>query len=49
MADDNFMTMTNQKLFGNSVHGIEILLLAKIRRMAILVIINDRNDKKISP
>ena len=38
MADDNFMT--NQKLLGNYVHEIEILLLAKIRRMAIL---HDRN------
>ena len=45
MADDNFMT--NQKLLGNYVHEIEILLLAKIRRMAI--IIDDRNDKKFSP
>jgi hypothetical protein len=45
MADDNFMT--NQKLLGNYVHGIEILLLVKIRRMAI--IIDDRNDKMFSP
>ncbi len=34
MSDDNFMT--NQKLLGNYVHEIEILLLAKIRRMAII-------------
>ena len=45
MADDNFMT--NQKLLGNYVHEIEILLLAKIRRMAI--IIDDRNDKIFFP
>ena len=47
MADDNFTT--NQKLLGNCVHGIgiEILLLVKIRRMAI--IIDDRNDKMFSP
>ena len=45
MADDNFMT--NQKLFGNYVHEMEILLLAKIRRMAI--IIDDRNDRIFSP
>ena len=45
MADDNFMT--NQKLLGNYVHEIEILLLAKIRRMAI--IIDDRNDKMFFP
>ena len=45
MADDNFMT--NQKLLGNYVHEMEILLLAKIRRMAI--IIDDRNDKMFTP
>ena len=45
MADDNFMT--NQKLLGNYVHEIEILLLAKIRRMAI--IIDDRNAKMFPP
>ena len=45
MADDNFMT--NQKLLGNYVHGIEILLLAKNRRMAIIT--DDRNDKMFSP
>jgi hypothetical protein len=39
--------MANQKLLGNCVHGIEILLLAKIRRMAI--IIDDRNDKMFPP
>jgi hypothetical protein len=33
MADGNFTT--NQKLLGNYVHEMEILLLAKIRRMAI--------------
>jgi hypothetical protein len=32
MADGNFMT--NQKLLGNCVHEMEILLFAKIRRMA---------------
>ena len=45
MADDNFMT--NQKLLGNYVHEMEILLLAKIRRMAI--IIDDRNDNMFYP
>ena len=30
MADDNFMT--NQKLLGNYVHEIEILLLAKNKK-----------------
>ena len=45
MADDNFMT--NQKLLGNYVHGIEILLLAKNRRMA--MIIDDKNDKIVFP
>ncbi len=33
MADGNFTT--NQKLLGNYVHEMEILLLAKIRRKAI--------------
>jgi hypothetical protein len=32
MADGNFMA--NQKLLGNCAHGMEILLWAKIRRMA---------------
>jgi hypothetical protein len=32
MADGNFTT--NQKLLGKYVHEMEILLLAKIRRMA---------------
>jgi hypothetical protein len=45
MADDNFTT--NQKMLGNCVHRIENILLARIRRMAI--IIDDRNDKKFSP
>jgi hypothetical protein len=45
MADDNFTT--NQKMLGNCVHRIEIILLAIIRRMAI--IIDDRNDKKFPP
>ena len=45
MADDNFTT--NQKMLGNCVHRIENILLAIIRRMAI--IIDDRNDKKFSP
>ncbi len=42
MTDENF-TPANQELIGNCVHGMKILLLAKSRRMAI--IINDRNDK----
>ena len=45
MADDNFTT--NQKMLGNCVRRIEIILLAIIRRMAI--IIDDRNDKTFSP
>ena len=45
MADDNFTT--NQKMLGNCVHRIEIILLGIIRRMA--TIIDDRNDKKFSP
>ena len=45
MADDNFTT--NQKMLGNCVHRIENILLARIRRMAI--IIDDRNDKKFPP
>ncbi len=32
MADGNYMT--NQKLLGNYVNEMEMLLLAKIRRMA---------------
>jgi hypothetical protein len=47
MADDNFTT--NQKLFGNCVHGMEILLLAKIRRMAIIIDDRNRNDKCFLP
>ncbi len=39
--------ISNQKLLGNYVHEIEILLLAKIRRMA--KIIDDRNDKMFFP
>ncbi len=35
MADGNGNFTTNQKLLGNYVHEMEILLLAKIRRMAI--------------
>jgi hypothetical protein len=45
MADDNFTT--NQKMLGNCVHRIEIILLGIIRRMAI--IIDDRNNKKVFP
>ncbi len=45
MADGNFMT--NQKLFGNCVHGMKILPLVKIRRMAINI--NDKNDKMFFP
>ena len=45
MADGNFMT--NQKLLGNCVHGMKILPLVNIRRMAINI--NDRNDKMFFP
>ena len=38
---------TNQKPFGNCVHELEILSLAKIERMA--RILNDNNDKMFSP
>ena len=45
MADGNFTT--NQKLLGNYVHEMEILLLAKIRRMAIKHV--DKNDRIVFP
>ncbi len=45
MIDVNFQT--NQNLLGNYVHGIEILLLVEIRRMAITI--DDRNDKMFFP
>ena len=45
MADGNFMT--NQKQLGNCVHGMKILPLVKIGRMAINS--NDRNDKMFPP
>jgi hypothetical protein len=45
MADDNFMA--NQKLLGNCVHEIKILLFAKIRRMARIV--KERNDRIVFP
>ncbi len=45
MADGNYMT--NQKLLGNYVNEMEILLLAKIRRMATKHV--DKNDRIVSP
>jgi hypothetical protein len=45
MADGNFMTY--QKLLGNCVHEMEILLLAKIRRMATKHVA--KNDRIVSP
>jgi hypothetical protein len=45
MADDNFTA--NQRLLGKYVHEMEILLLAKIRRMAIKHVA--KNDRIVSP
>jgi hypothetical protein len=45
MADGNFTT--NQRLLGKYVHGMEIVLLAKIRRMATKHVA--KNDRIVSP
>jgi hypothetical protein len=45
MADGNFTT--NQRLLGKYVHEMEILLLAKIRRMATKHVA--KNDRIVSP
>jgi hypothetical protein len=44
-ADGNFKT--NQRLLGKYVHEMEIILLAKIRRMAIKHVA--KNDRIVSP
>jgi hypothetical protein len=45
MADGNFTT--NQRLLGKFVHGMEIVLLAKIRRMATKHVA--KNDRIVFP
>jgi hypothetical protein len=45
MADGNFTT--NQRLLGKYVHGMEIVLLAKIRRMATKHVA--KNDRIVFP